>query len=258
VAHDDNDDVRIYAGDAMGGFTHLRTLVGASSSGPAPDFRGIGVGDVTGDGDPDIVTTSMHMRAHVWPGDGAASFGTQQVWTYGTVDMSTLELARQNDDGALDLVQSFDSTLRVLRSNGGGGFAEQQSWTAPGGFIHEFTSADFDGDGLDDVAYAAEGGLYVALNDGSASFGPAVALSSSAPSALGTGDFDGDGAMDIGEAGAGILFRPGNGSGGFGSPVRIADMGSGKMAVGDLNWDGRDDIVVPNGSAELLVYLSTE
>lgn len=133
------------------------------------------------------------------------------------------------------------------------------------------SSADFNGDGRDDIVTFTQnelGDVYVALSTGSGFTGTSTkwhdwfALAGETPA---TGDVNGDGKDDI------ITFTHGSNADvyvalstgtGFGASTKWHDFFalSGEVpAVGDVNGDGKDDIVTFNrdASADVYVALST-
>ena len=123
---------------------------------------------------------------------------------------------------------------------------------------------DFNGDGIPDLAVADSdsalgepccSGVTVLLGDGSGGFAPAPGSPIAAPaSGLVTGDFNGDGILDLATSGGSILL--GNGSGGFtsaaGSPYPAL---SGALVVGDFNGDGIQDLASVNYSGNAVAVL---
>ncbi len=117
--------------------------------------------------------------------------------------------------------------------------------------------ADFNGDGIPDLAFANEGAtnVTVMLGNGSGGFTPSASSPfdvGSSASFVAAGDFNGDGKQDLAVA-CGItnqvVILLGNGSGGFttasGSPITVGT-GPSSIAVADFNRDGKADIAVSN------------
>ncbi|WP_211288613.1 FG-GAP-like repeat-containing protein [Actinophytocola xinjiangensis] len=183
------------------------------------------------------------------------------------------DLAGRIDAHAAEIVTEPSGTTWVT----GAGWGQGGLWLAPLAVnspqAHVFTgsSADFDGDGRDDIVTFTHGELadvYVALSDGTAFVGTTrkwhdhFALDGETPL---TGDVDGDGRDDIltfthGQR-ADVVVALSTGSA-FGAPALWHDFFSldGEVpAVGDVNGDGRDDIITftRNDLADVYVALST-
>ncbi len=124
---------------------------------------------------------------------------------------------------------------------------------------------DFNGDGIADVAVTngSNNNVSILLGDGSGGFAPAPespVATGAGPTAVATGDFNGDGIADLavtnsGTANVSILL--GDGSGGF-APAPGSPLAGGPfpvaVATGDFNGDGIADLAVAN-SGNVIILL---
>ena len=114
-------------------------------------------------------------------------------------------------------------------------------------------AADFNGDGVLDLAATAGNGVATMLGNGDGTFRPRVSFSAGAQSQdLAAGDFNGDGRVDL----AVSLISPefslallaGNGDGTFSAPIMFENTGalddSPAIVATDLDNDGRLDVVL--------------
>jgi hypothetical protein len=134
---------------------------------------------------------------------------------------------------------------------------------SPGGIA----TADFNGDGQPDLAVSepcggdsgcfpnTSGNIAILLgrHDGTFFVAPAVAVGN-IPEALATGDFNGDGKIDIAVAnigGSSVTILLNDGLGGFTpAPSTVSvDNNPNSIAVGDFNRDGKLDFAVTNSGA---------
>jgi hypothetical protein len=139
-------------------------------------------------------------------------------------------------------------TVSTLLGNGDGSFQPARNFTVEDRPT-SVAAADFNGDGLPDLAVLAGDDVSVHLGNGDGSFrvAPSFGVGSS-PRSVVTGDFNGDGLVDLAVANyadntVGVLL--GNGDGSF-QPARTFSAGSGpvSLAMGDFNGDGVLDLVV--------------
>jgi hypothetical protein len=168
-----------------------------------------------------------------------------------------------DEDGILDLAVPALTGHRVsiLLGQGDGTFAAAVGYALPAGsYPAALVSADFDADGILDLAVADEGGSAVSILRGGGSDGvgdgtfaaPVQYGVSATPWGIVAGDFDADGITDLATAGAGSYVSvligngtAGTGDGAFAAAVdyAIGSAGSG-LTTGDFDADGITDLAV--------------
>ncbi len=242
------------------------------------------VGDLNGDGLPDLVLTDVPTAVSVLlnttpAGATAASFAPAQTFP-ASFNPSSVALGDFNGDGAPDLAigsSALDFVAVMLNTTPAGAttasFSPPQTFATPTS-PRSVAVADFNGDGKPDLAAGSRyGTVSVLLNTTpagatSASFAPQQTFGSGlALSSLAVGDFNGDGLPDLAftdsfynsvavllnttPAGATApAFAPQQT---FGTGVRPAS-----VAAGDLNGDGLCDLAVANyASNTVSVLLNT-
>ena len=233
-------------------------FIDAGSYSPAP-FLGLAtVGDVTGDGIPDIVAVSQVFFGAVevlyLPGLGDGTFGPHvSLHVSGFALLGAPKLADLDDDGALDIVISrkFGATeVWVLLS--GDDFALV---TLPfTGGTNALDLADVDGDGHPDLLNTASDPDLLTLRRGlgGSAFGPAANWSVvETPRDFDVVDFDGDGHLDVAVSGLhadAVEVLRGDGRGGFSSSLIVSNAYQAwTVAARDLDGDGRGDLIVGSG-----------
>lgn len=118
------------------------------------------------------------------------------------------------------------------------------------------TIADFNGDGIPDVAVvsATTNAVIVFLGRGNGSFKSGQPINPGpTPAGVVAGDFNGDGIQDLAVVsleGTGILL--GNGDGTFQPLVNIRDAFGNCIAVADFNGDGNLDLIIGDSSSAAL------
>lgn len=231
---------------------------------PVNNLNSIAVGDMNGDGIPDLVTIGTILF-----GDGAGSYAARQDYAVpAQLTSASIILTDFNGDGRIDIViaggtpafitGSVGSTLTVLLGLPDGTFFAPPATAVPVSSqphdsITDFRAADFNGDGIPDLVYAGENEVGVMLGKGDGTFLSSF-FSMPSPAGLGelaTGDFNGDGNQDAVSlynhlASPGIVaFYPGKGDGTFQPPVTLSlPPGPVTFAAGDFNRDGKLDLAV--------------
>lgn len=195
----------------------------------------------------------------------------QQKYIFGQAEFSTgaqpvsVATGDFNGDGILDfaVVNSSDNTVSIILGNPDGTFAPRVDYPT-GSDPAAVVIGDFNGDGKPDLAIARlivdakeDGGVAIMLGNGDGTFQPPVdyPLANFRISAITTGDFNGDGILDVvaisycqdcsGLAAKQVSVLLGNGDGTLRAPVQYA-VGSGANSVvsGDFNGDGKRDLAV--------------
>jgi hypothetical protein len=248
-------------GSAAASFQRFSTLV---STGTAGDLVSVSLGDLDGNGIPDLaaVSDAGTLWAYLGSGDGQLTLrGSESPG--GSAGL--LRLADLNGDGRADFVVSNPGSnqLRTILSTTDGGFGA--AVTVPvTGLRGAFTVADLDRSGHPDVAAALTGnsGLAVLIGDGSGGLASAqgVANSRSASSVL-SGDFDGDGLSDLAalEANGGevqVYLNNNAGQSYLRRSTPLPDPLSARSAAsGDFDCDGRLDLALATAFRERILIL---
>jgi hypothetical protein len=203
-----------------------------------------------------VAATSGDDAIAVALGDGSGAFAAAQQYDTGPGTFPKYaQLVDVDADGVLDIVSANQEStsgldVSVLRGAGDGTFAAPETYEACQN-PHEVEVADFDGDGVRDIAVACWGGDVVALLDGvgDGTFGPPVMHpGGNAGHSLVSADFDGDGHLDLAVAAyqsdsAAVLIN--DGAGGFEAPVLYpAGTGPHNIQLTDLDADGVPDLLV--------------
>lgn len=210
-------------------------------------FRAI---DATGDGVCDLLTSGL-ASIDVHAGDGSGSFSL--VHGAALPDRPTaIEAADLDGDGNCDLIAYVPSNgeLHVAMGAGPGSWASQTVTTALGPGVRSMVFADFDGDGVLDLAAATiSPSLSVAVGLGDGSFGPLTAMSTGSHGrSVACADIDRDGHLDLAvsnessTADASVLFGFGDGS--FVDERRVPiGRGCTVVELADFDRDGHLDLV---------------
>jgi hypothetical protein len=216
-------------------------------------------GDFNNDGNEDLVFGAdpegppTQLKVAFGEGNGkfrqGSRFGHFKVYPIGAV------AGDFNRDGNLDVI-AIDAGIYVFLGNGDGTFRQPLFDNNVGGY--DAVVADFNGDGILDVALLRETEIQILLgngdgtfkvsnipipNDFGCDFGPPIFVT----------DFNGDGKADLAycekdypENKGKIWILLGNGDGTFKKPTSIVVhpySGNFSIAVGDFNSDGKTDLI---------------
>ena len=232
-----------------------------------PDLDAVAAGDFNGDGKADLaVGDTYDGLIAIVLGKGQAHF-SPPVHEYAVDYPVAIASGRLGNGRNLDLaVLSWgrEQKVLILLGNGDGTFSPGQSIAIPALYPSWITLADFNGDGILDMAvtsqgdYADQGAVNILIGKKGGGFNPPVAYGSGMylRGAI-IGDFNGDGKLDFvlpGYDDMNFVVFLGNGDGTFrqGASYPLT-AGPDSAAAGDLNGDGKLDLAVSlnNGKNEI-------
>jgi len=259
--------------------------------GRADDARGLAVGDLTGDGFPEIVVANRRDER----GDAANVVNINDRTGHfrdrrplpGTGSFVRVALGDLNGDGHRDIVAAgiSGSANYLWLNDGEGGFPRAMAVGGPSSLRDsaDIAIGDFDRDGYSDVVLVnTDQPGRVLFGDGKGGFSRTVTFAAPAATrvyALAIGDIDGDGHLDVvvGYAGREFIVEESGGRTLFlnqlrdepnrvylndGKGVLSAGPGFGlgnvtrAIALGDVDGDGRLDIAVGTNCGENVIYFN--
>jgi FG-GAP-like repeat len=228
-------DVFLYFGNGAGGFTGPKVLSLPGSQ--AVD--GVALGDVNGDGWPDLVS----VGGFVAYGEGGGNFSAPMSFPVDAANTADIVLADLRNNGLTDIIASGSYSFSVLLNDGNKGF-EDGIWTSVTGGAGCGVKGDFNGDGKLDLAVNNSNGIAILLGTGKGAtpFTPGTNITLAGADCLVTTDLNGDGKLDLlVPAQGGVYAYLGNGDGTFTLASITPTPSGGYLAPGDFNHDGKVD-----------------
>jgi hypothetical protein len=236
------NDVYVYFGNGKGQFIGPEIV-------PLPDpsrFAGdVAIADLNGDGYPDLATGTVSIAF----GTASGKFRAPVNYTINNnAPTFNLALADLKNDGRLDILTDSQDSVSVLLNAGHGGYEDGLPVKITGG-TGCGASADFNGDGLPDLAVngLSPSGITILLGTGKATspFTMGETIAGNGIGCLVTGDVNGDGIPDLVAPADGnsVVTYLGKGDGTFTLKSMTSTPSGGYIALGDFNHDGKLDFV---------------
>ncbi len=272
-AGDGTLSVFLNEGQGHGVASNLALFSPAVSISVGPGASSVQAIDTAGTGSPDLVVTNAAAgQVSILLNSGDGTFAPAKSYRAG------VSLSGFNADPGSDLITSHESTLAVvggslangspvslITANPGSGTLDLLEAVPGGGFAnpivmlgsitaHVIRSADFNHDGIMDLAVLESQGLSVRLGDGKGGLlPPAIYDAGHEPTALAIADADGDGQSDllIGNPYGDVLVLLSKGNGTF-LPYRKTDQ-SVALAVADLTGNGSKDVIYADQGLDRVV-----
>jgi len=258
LGNDQPDRKLVLLNDGKGHFK-----VGGTYGDPSWSMRNIAVGDLNGDGFPDIAVANRGMASYVCINDGKLHFQCSPLPD--SPSSATVAIADMDGDGNNDVIYACRDECQsaVYLNDGKGNFTRRVPWGPAKASIRAMAVADFDGNGNLDIAACPENlGCFVYLNHGGAHFDDGIMIQGPAflPYSMIAVDLIKDNRPDIviGYVNTPLEIFVNDDTG---KAYQAVPFGINKgtvygMASGDLNGDGWPDIAVAQNGAPSFVMLT--
>jgi hypothetical protein len=219
------------------------------------------IGDLNGDGKPDVVTVNDDESISVLVAQADGTLGSRRDYL-ASGDPAGAAIADLNGDGHADVAVADRGGFATVFLNAGDGTLGAKHDYAAGAGAVSIAVGDLDGEGSADLVTTGAGSVAILLNDGDGAFGARhdYSLGEDTPASVALGDLNGDGKLDVvtgdGDQPANVSVLLNNGDGTFQTARRYAADGAVSVALADLNGDGKLDVATANSGPGVSVLLN--
>jgi hypothetical protein len=255
--------ISVLLSQASGGFTHAHYLAGFGGGFP-------GVGDLNGDGYPDIAATSYSYNyVRVLRNNGAGAFTDQG--TYSTAGLPVAaQIADMTGDGLADIitVNDYGGDISLLVAQAAGGYTTRAPVALGAYEPRGMVVGDVNRDGYPDLAIASYGNSLMAGSvkvilsspGGFSSTYTSYSASATGVTSVALSDVNGDNYPDLVYTTVGLTATPkqlvsvrlNSGTGTFGSAIDYATTGRPtSVYLADLNNNGRLDLTTSTAAGNV-------
>jgi hypothetical protein len=263
IANSGANTVTVLIGEGHGTFqTHADSVTGQSPS-------NLAIADLNGDGEPDLaVTNAAGNSVSILLNQGGGKFAAHVDYPTAYVPFG-VAIADFNGDNRPDLAVAAtgSNAVSILLGNGDGTFQAQQQYPTPNSDTR-IVAGIFSADGIQDLVTVnsdqSSNSISMLLGTGAGAFQPhADYAAGSLPVSAVSGDFNGDGKLDLavadngnGQTDSTVSVLLGNGDGTFqpavGYGVGVQPF---SIAAADFNQDGKQDLAVLNAGSNTVSIL---
>jgi hypothetical protein len=239
-------------------------------AGPAP--RSVAIGDLNGDGKPDLATANdlgISGTASVLLNAGDGTFAPARDYATGA-GAYTVAIGDLDNDRKLDLAVADGGGVAVLLNSGDASFPTPHHYKT-GGIAISVTLGDLNGDGKRDLAvgHIETPTVSVLVNRGDGTFSPKRPYDTGAAYSVAMGDLNGDrrpdlvatdsldspdASCDAGD-GTAVFVLVNRGDRRFARLAYDTGCDPVSIAIGDFNGDGKRDIATANNGANSVSVL---
>jgi hypothetical protein len=249
-ASSDDDKIAWYENiDGLGSFG-VQQIISIEADGA----QSVYTTDIDGDGDMDVISSSLNDEKIAWyeNTDGLGTFGQEQVISDYMPGAFSVFAGDLNGNGNMDVFSTFDKTSAYydqivwFRNIDGQGTFNQEDYIVAGAqFAENVFAADIDGDGDGDILSFSGKLAWYKNEDGLGTFDVQENIAYNGAKSGYAADIDGDGDIDIlSSSGKVAWFENTDGLGTFSTEQIISiNAASGFVYATDIDGDGDMDVL---------------